>query len=90
VLPSCRQVTELVTDWAEGRLSLADRLRFQAHLGLCRGCRAYVRQVKAAARAAGRLPPPELPKPLEEELARRFQGWTARRPSGDGGADRGA
>jgi anti-sigma factor RsiW len=82
MLPSCREITELVTDWAEGRLSLLDRLRFQVHLGTCRSCRAYVRQVRAAALAAGRLPAPELPRPLEEELARRFEGWKARRHPG--------
>lgn len=72
---TCRQVTELVTDWAEGRLGLLDRARFQLHLGLCRDCRAYVRQLKATARTLGRLPEPELPKALEEELLRRFEGW---------------
>jgi len=72
---SCREVTELVTDYAEGRLSLGDRFRFQLHLGLCRHCRTYVRQLKATASALGRLPPPELPPGLEEELVRRFEGW---------------
>jgi anti-sigma factor RsiW len=76
---TCRQVTELVTDYAEGHLGRWDRLRFQLHLGLCRDCRAYVRQLRATARALGHLPPPELPAGLELELVRRFEGWKSGR-----------
>jgi len=76
---TCKQIAELVTAYAEGQLGLGDRLRFQLHLGLCANCRSYVRQVKATARALGALPPPELPRELEEELLRRFEGWKAKR-----------
>jgi anti-sigma factor RsiW len=76
---TCREITELVTDYAEGRLSFPDRLRFQLHLGLCRNCRAYVRQVRATASALGKLPPPAVPPELEQELMRRFEGWKKRR-----------
>lgn len=72
---TCREIAELVTDYVEGRLTFRDRLRFHLHLGLCRNCRAYVRQVKATARALGKLPPPEVPRELEDELMRRFEGW---------------
>jgi anti-sigma factor RsiW len=72
---ACRDVTALVTDYVESRLSPWDRLRFQLHLGLCRGCRAYVRQVRLTARSLGALPPPELPSHVEEELLRRFAAW---------------
>jgi anti-sigma factor RsiW len=75
---TCRQITQLVTDYVEGALSLKDRLRFQLHLGMCRHCRAYVRQMKLTARALRRLPEPELPPDVEEELLRRFEGWKAR------------
>lgn len=72
---TCRQITELVTEYAEGSLSFMDRVRFQLHLGLCRNCRRYVRQVKATVAALGLLPPPELPAELEQELMRRFDSW---------------
>ncbi len=78
---TCKQITELVTDYAEGKLSFMDRLRFQLHIGLCRNCRRYVRQVKATAAALGRLPEPELPPELEGELLRRFEGWKQKRGS---------
>jgi anti-sigma factor RsiW len=76
---TCRQLTELMTDFAEGRLALAERLRFELHLGLCRDCRAYLHQLRLTAEAAGRLPEPELPRALEAELLRRFEGWKAKK-----------
>jgi anti-sigma factor RsiW len=76
---SCREITEIVTDYVEGALSLRDRLRFQLHIGMCRHCRAYLRQMKLTARTLGYLPEPELPPELEDELLRRFEGWKASR-----------
>jgi len=76
---TCKQIAELATSYAEGQLGVADRLRFQLHLGLCANCRTWVRQLKATARALGRLPAPELPPELEAELLRRFEGWKAKR-----------
>jgi anti-sigma factor RsiW len=74
----CRDVTALVTDYVEGRLSRWDRLRFQMHLGMCRGCRAYLRQMRLTARSLGALPPPELSPEVEAEMLRRFEGWSRR------------
>ena len=76
---SCREITELVTEYVEGALSLTDRLRFQLHIGMCRHCRAYLRQMKLTAKALGYLPEPELPPEVEGELLRRFEGWKASR-----------
>jgi anti-sigma factor RsiW len=76
---TCREMTELVTAYAEGQLPLLDRLRFNLHLGFCANCRAYVRQLRATARALGSLPPPEIPPELEAELLRRFEGWKGSR-----------
>ncbi len=76
---TCRELTEVVTDYLEGRMGLAERLRFHLHLGLCRHCRAYLRQMKATARTLGRLPEPKLPPELRDELLRRFEGWKSGR-----------
>jgi anti-sigma factor RsiW len=72
---TCQQVTELVTAYAEGELRLGERMRFWMHLGMCSHCRRYLRQLRASARALGRLPTPQLPPQLQEELMRRFDGW---------------
>ncbi|WP_242338838.1 MULTISPECIES: anti-sigma factor [Anaeromyxobacter] len=78
---TCKELTELVTDYAEGNLSFVDRLRFRVHIGMCRDCRRYVRQVKATAAALGALPVPELSPDLEQELLRRFDDWKQTRRS---------
>jgi anti-sigma factor RsiW len=72
---TCKEITELVTDYAEGSLSLMDRVRFQMHIGMCRNCRRYVRQVRATVAALGRVAPPEMPPEVEDELLRRFENW---------------
>ena len=76
---SCKQITELVTESAEGGLSFGGRMRFQLYIGMCRNCRRYVRQVKPASQAVQKVPPPEMPADLEGELMRRFEGWKATR-----------
>ncbi|MBI5068774.1 MAG: zf-HC2 domain-containing protein [Deltaproteobacteria bacterium] len=78
-MPSCREITELLTDYAEGRLGLVHWLRLQLHLGMCSPCRAYLRQLRATAGALGKLPSPEVPADLQAELMRRFEGWKDRR-----------
>ncbi len=76
---TCKEITELVTAYAEGQLRVMDRIRFLFHIGMCRNCRTYVRQVQATAKALGKLPPPELPPELEAELLRRFERWKTTR-----------
>jgi anti-sigma factor RsiW len=72
---TCRELTELVTDYVEGRLSFLDRLRFQMHLGMCRHCRAYLRQFKQTIQALGKLPPESIPPEVQQALLERFRDW---------------
>jgi len=51
---ACRELVELVTDYLENALSATERERFEAHLADCEGCDAYVEQVRATIRLAGR------------------------------------
>ena len=51
---ACRELVELVTDYLEDALPAAERERFAAHLADCEGCDAYVEQVRATIRLAGR------------------------------------
>lgn len=76
---TCKQITELVTAYAEGQLGFLDRIRFRLHIGMCRNCKAYVRQVQVTAKALGMLPPPEMSPELEAELMRRFERWSSTR-----------
>jgi predicted anti-sigma-YlaC factor YlaD len=77
---TCKEITELVTDYLEGRMSLADRMRFQMHLGMCKHCRAYLRQMKATVAILGQLPEDaQMPEDVRDELRRRFADWNKAR-----------
>jgi len=72
---TCKQLTELVTEYLEGQMSLADRIRFQLHIGMCRHCRAYLRQMRQTIRTLGKLPDEPVPPEVLEDLLRRFRSW---------------
>ncbi|MEJ7599926.1 MAG: zf-HC2 domain-containing protein [Kofleriaceae bacterium] len=76
---SCKQITELVTEYLEGRMGLADRMRFQLHIGMCKHCRAYLRQMKTTIAVLGRLPDESMPDHVRDELRKRFADWNKTR-----------
>ena len=78
---TCQQITELCTDYLEGRLSFWQRLSFQLHLGMCRHCRQYLRQLKTTIATLGRLPDQPMPAEVEQELRRRFRNWQRTEPT---------
>ena len=43
---TCRELTEVVTDYLEGAMPAEDRARFDAHLELCEGCVNAVSQMR--------------------------------------------
>lgn len=76
---TCNDLTELVTDYLEGRLPLMRRLELQMHLGMCVHCRAYLRQMKMTVRTLGKLPETPMPDDVREALLARFR--NVRRPA---------
>lgn len=72
---TCKALTELVTDYLDGRLGVGQRLAFHIHLGLCRSCRTYLRQTQATVRLTGKLPIEPMPDAVQSELLRRFRDW---------------
>ncbi|MBI4613732.1 MAG: zf-HC2 domain-containing protein [Planctomycetes bacterium] len=70
---TCQELTELVTDWLEGRLPFRTRVSVQIHLGMCWRCRAYLRQIKMTIRTLGKLPDEPMPQDIREELLARFR-----------------
>ena len=59
---TCVELVELVTEYLDGALDDAERLRLERHLAGCGGCRAYVEQFKATIAAVGRPEPGSVPK----------------------------
>ncbi len=74
---TCKAVSEAITDYLEGRLSFVERIRFQMHLGFCRGCRRYIRQMRLMLRTVGTLPMEPIPPAVRDELLQRFRTWKA-------------
>jgi hypothetical protein len=78
---SCRDITELVTEYLEGRMSFGRRMKFHMHVGMCRHCREYLRQMKLTIKTLRRLPAdderPAMPAEVERDLVERFQNWKA-------------
>jgi predicted anti-sigma-YlaC factor YlaD len=72
---TCRELTELVTEYLEGQLSLGQRLRFEMHIAMCGHCRAYLRQMKHTVQILGKLPEESVPPDALNELLERFRGW---------------
>src|SRR5438552_132100 len=72
---TCKELTELITDYLEERLSQTDRIRFEQHLSVCPGCVAYVDQMRVTIQAMGSKPPLKTPSSIEESLLEAFRGW---------------
>lgn len=72
---TCKELTEIITDYLEGRLSPLQLISFQLHLGMCRHCRAYLRQMKTTIRTLGMMPKLDVPGDVQEELLKRFRDW---------------
>jgi hypothetical protein len=70
---TCREFVEIITDYLEGTMSLGARIRFHLHLGLCLGCRIYLKQMRQTIRTVGRLPQKPVPEAIRQELLRRFR-----------------
>lgn len=72
---SCQQIVEIVTEYLEGGLDTADRVRFERHVALCPPCRGYLSQMRTTARLAGRLSENDLPESLRDDLLNAFADW---------------
>lgn len=70
---TCREVTELATDYVEGATPFAKNVSLWMHLSMCKHCRAYLRQYRETIATLGRLPDEPPPPACRDELLRRFR-----------------
>lgn len=56
-MPTCRDMSELVTDYLERALPVRVRAGVRWHLLLCPACRAYFTQMRGTVRLLAALPP---------------------------------
>jgi anti-sigma factor RsiW len=74
---SCQELVELVTDYFEGALSDADRVRFDAHIAGCDACTIYVQQMRDMLVVLGELTTESISAEAEAELRAAFRDWKA-------------
>ena len=65
---TCRDVTEMTTDYLEGSLSAPQRIGMRWHLAICSFCRRHLKQVRATVALLRRMPPIALSRIDEDEL----------------------
>ena len=72
---TCKELTELITDYLEERLPQAERVRLEQHLSVCPGCVTYLDQMRATIKVLGARPRVEIPPAIESDLLQAFRSW---------------
>lgn len=72
---TCIELVELVTDYLEGALSSSERKRFDAHIGKCHGCNAYLEQFRETIRLTGSLSEDKLDPVARDTMLEQFRNW---------------
>ena len=67
---NCEQVTRAAGDFVERRLRLRERLMVLVHIAMCKGCRAYLEQMRLTLLALRSVPKPAGDPPSETLLER--------------------
>jgi predicted anti-sigma-YlaC factor YlaD len=70
---TCQELVELVTDYLEGALHSADRVRFEEHLAGCAGCQAYLEQMRDTISMVGRVSEESLDPATRDQLLDLFR-----------------
>jgi len=76
---TCKELTELITEYLEDGLSQADRIKFEQHLSVCPGCITYLRQMRVSVTAIRSKQPLKIPSAVESALIEAFRHWKNRR-----------
>ena len=83
---TCRELAELLFDFASGQLPPEHRGQVEQHLRLCPSCVAYVESYRLTIRMTRRLGRPPLPHRLTQRLRELLEGGrTAPGREGQGG-----
>ena len=72
---TCQQLTEVVTEYLEGRMPFTRRMSFWMHVSMCGNCRRYLRQMKLTVKTLGAMPKEPIPPATRAALLERFRTW---------------
>jgi predicted anti-sigma-YlaC factor YlaD len=72
---TCRELVDVITDYLEGTLAEADRVRFEEHLLECPYCQNYLDQMRETIRTLGALREESLSPQARQSLLESFRDW---------------
>jgi anti-sigma factor RsiW len=72
---TCKELVELVTEYLEGTLPVAERRRFDKHIAGCGACTNYLEQIRQTIQSCARLTEEAIPKEARQELLGLFRDW---------------
>jgi predicted anti-sigma-YlaC factor YlaD len=72
---TCADIVKLVTDYNEGRLTPAERGRFEEHVAICSPCRSFLVQMRTTVELLGELREEDVPPDMERHLLAAFRDW---------------
>ncbi|MFT5432302.1 MAG: putative anti-sigma-YlaC factor YlaD [Myxococcota bacterium] len=65
---TCRELTDVVTAYLEGRLPAWTRMGIWMHIQMCSHCRRYFRQIDKIRLETGKMPPLEMPADVAHSM----------------------
>ena len=77
---TCKELTEVLTDYLEGVMPLEERARFEAHLALCEGCVTYVEHMRQVISTVHELRPDDIEATAPNDLLEAFHAWKRGEP----------
>ncbi len=73
---SCRELVALVTEYLDGTMAHAERIRFERHVAVCPPCRAHLEQMRETIRASGAVTEESISPEARDALLDAFADWT--------------
>lgn len=72
---TCKDVTDLITDYMSDALTAEFKLRFEQHLYACTWCMTYLEQMQQTVRWIKEPAPPAVSAETEARMKELFQRW---------------
>ena len=76
---TCQQLVEALTDYLDGIMDAEQRADIERHIVFCRGCAAYVEQMRETIALVGRIAGDEPDDKQAGELLGLFRRWQSER-----------
>ena len=85
---TCQELTEVLTDYLDGAMSVEDQVRLEAHLAICEGCVTYVMQMRQTIETTRELRLAHVAATVPDELLAAFRAFKRGEPPAWSGRSR--